>query len=457
MTSSPEDQNKVTILDRLGGDRVVWLIVLLLMMVSLIGIASATSSMATGERDRLDIIWRQLLTVGLGLLTIILLYLVPIKWLKKVSSLGFAFTAISLIFLDAHINLGFIKAAPINGAWRIIKVGGLQIHILEAVKVTMVMYLAWAVDRYKNGEFRLQIALSRLPHMRWLGTDGSLKIVNIYLPMLLAIVLALPAGNSNAVFLTGIMFLTILLAGMPFKDLAKAIGLIVAILGLCVGLYFTTRSAPEGHFRFFQRMDTLFSKSRDLDANIETLEQARAGTIEYQEALDLIRQPYGAKMAIRRGGLIGRGPGKSTMKYVVPVIYEDYIFSFLLEEYGLIFGGVLIIVLYLGLLARGAIIARNCEDLYAKVTVGGLSALITGQAMMHILVNCDMGIQTGQTLPLISYGMSAFLCFSAAFGVILSISRKTQDKVEEEAESSNAIMVATGEEIVTTPDNIIKL
>jgi cell division protein FtsW len=52
---------------------------------------------------------------------------------------------------------------------------------------------------------------------------------------------------------------------------------------------------------------------------------------------------------------------------------------------------------------------------------------------MHILVNVDIGPMTGQTLPLISHGASAFVIFCVAFGLILSVSRmakKKMDKVE---------------------------
>ncbi len=440
------------ILDRIGGDKVVWLILLLLMMTSLVGLSSATSSMAAGERSRIDIIWRQMIIIAGGLVTIsFCVFVMNVKWFRRLSSLGFVACLAALLFIDLHMSIGPVKSAQINGAWRIIKVGGFQLHILEAVKVIMVMYLAWAVDRYKHGRFRLQEAFSTLPHMGWLATPAALKIINIYGPMLLICALALPAGTSNAVFLAGILFLTLAIAGMPAADMLRIVLIGVALGGLCIGLHFATGG------KFIPRLGTALSDSRNMDAQISALKSSAPRSMEYQEALDLIRQPYGAKMAIHRGGIPGKGPGKSTMKYVVPVIYEDYMFSFLLEEYGLLIGGVIIIALYLGMLARGAIIARNCEDLFSKVTVGGLSALIAGQAMMHIIVNCDVGIQTGQTLPLVSFGASAFLCFSAAFGVILSISRSTSAKVEREAERSESLMVPTGEEIVTNPDNIMQL
>ena len=433
------------LLDHLGGDRMVWLILLMLMLLSLVGIASATSSMASGDKSRIDIIIRQLVTIGLGLAVVSGLYAVPkVSWFRALSRWGFLFCAALLLFLDAHLNLGIIKAASINGAWRIIKVGGFQFHILELVKVVMVLYIAWAVDRYKNGRFPLQGRLSTLPHLEWLGRDWALKWVNIYGPIIVICALALPAGTSNTLFIGAILFLTVILAGMPFKDILQIGGAGAVAIVLALGWYNLEKNWDH---RILSRLDTAFSDSRDLDANIDKLKNSRKGTVEYQEALDLIRQPYGAKMAIKRGGFTGRGPGKSTMKYVVPVIYEDYMFSFLIEEYGLIIGGIFVIILYISLLARGAIIARNCDELYAKVAAGGLSALITGQAMMHILVNCEVGVQTGQTLPLISFGASAFLCFSAAFGIILSISRHTEAGVAREQENAQLALAPTGDEI----------
>ena len=116
-------------------------------------------------------------------------------------------------------------------------------------------------------------------------------------------------------------------------------------------------------------------------------------------------------------------------RYVVPIMFEDYMFSFIVEEYGLI-GGILVIILYISLLARGSLIVRNCDNLFAKTAVAGLVILITGQAMMHIMINCDLGPLTGQTLPMISHGKSSFLMFCLAFGIILSISRMAKKKIK---------------------------
>jgi len=165
---------------------------------------------------------------------------------------------------------------------------------------------------------------------------------------------------------------------------------------------------------------------------MEAIRTAPRNSSEFQEALDKLKQPFSAKIAIHEGGLVGKGPGRSTQRYVVPIMFEDYMFSFIVEEYGLL-GGILVIILYISLLARGSIIARNCDNHFAKTAVAGLVILITGQAMMHIMINCDMGPLTGQTLPLVSHGNSSFLMFSIAFGIILSISKMARRKIAREA------------------------
>ena len=101
-------------------------------------------------------------------------------------------------------------------------------------------------------------------------------------------------------------------------------------------------------------------------------------------------------------------------------------------------------MLYISLLARGALIVRYCDSDFAKTAVAGLTILITGQALMHIYINLDMGLLTGQTLPMISHGKSSFLCFCVAFGVILSISKMAKAKIQKETEESEPLVEGFG-------------
>ena len=211
-----------------------------------------------------------------------------------------------------------------------------------------------------------------------------------------------------------------IIGGMPTKELMIAGAVGILALGTMIGI----NVASDG--KLIKRASTFVGRmTTDYDMNdLEGL-----GRDEYQELLDDIRQPESAKVAVHEGKLIGKGIGNSTQKYKVDNIYGDYMYSFIIEEYGLA-GGIFILILYISLLARSSIIARMCENEFEKYAIGGLAVLITGQAFMHILVNVDIGPMTGQTLPLISHGSSAFVVFCIAFGIILSISRLAKKKIE---------------------------
>ena len=415
--------------DRIEGDKVVWIIVLVLIMFSILCIFSSTSRLLGPGQSRLDLVWDHLKIVIFGLILILVCYAIPnLNFFRKLSSLGFIVSLGLLAVLISGVDLGFVRSIEINGARRIIQVGPLQLHVNEVVKVAMVLYLAWAIDAFKRKELKL---LNDTPKYQ--------KIFYIYGPFLLITLLLLPGSNSAALFTGGIMFLTILLGGDSGKDLGILLLAGIAALALCIGIYKISGG------KVFQRIGTGLSRVLDKEDYEAIVMKSRVGSVEYYKALDEIRQPYSAKIAVHQGGLIGKGPGQSTQRYVVPDISEDYMYSFIIEEYGII-GGMIIVFLYLSLLARSAIIVRNCgKELYAKLAVAGLSLLICGQAFLHICVNVDIGPMTGQTLPLVSHGASAFLCFCIAFGVILSISKIASKRIAKETLNADPLVDRTQE------------
>ena len=411
------------IFDRIQGDKVVWIIVLMLILISIVCIFSSTSRLLVGSQTRLDIVKSQLFIVAVGLGVIIVCYNIKnIKIFRWFSQWGFLISFVLLGLLLSKIDSGFIKSIELNGARRIIQIGGFQLHVFEVVKVAMVLYLAWALDALKKGELR--------------GPKKEIwkKVIYIYAPFLITLLMIVPGSNSAALFIGGIMFIVILLGGGNLRDMAILAAAAVVILGACWGIY-----EISGH-KLMGRIGTAISRISEHDNWEQKVIEARDGSDEYYRALDKIRQPYSAKIAIKEGGLLGKGPGQSTQRYVVPDISEDYMYSFIIEEYGL-WGALIIIFLYVSLMARGSIIVRNCgKDLYAKISVAGLCLLITGQAFLHMFVNADIGPMTGQTLPLISHGNSAFLCFSLAFGIILSFSRIAQQRIEKEQRAAEPLL-----------------
>ena len=409
--------------DRIEGDKVVWIIVLMLILISIVCIFSSTSRLLEGSQTRLNIVKSQLMIVAVGLAVIIVCYNIKnIKVFRWLSKWGFPLSFVLLGLLLSRIDTPILRSIELNGARRILQIAGFQVHVFEVVKIAMVMYLAWAMDALKKGE------------LKWPRNTLGKKWFYIYVPFIITLLMIVPGSNSAALFIGGIMFIVILLGGGNFKDMALLAGVAVVILAGCWGIY-----ELSGH-KALGRIGTAVSRISESEDWEQKVLDARPGSDEYYKALDKIRQPYSAKIAIKEGGVLGKGPGQSTQRYVVPDISEDYMYSFIIEEYGL-WGALIIIFLYVSLLARGSIIVRNCgKDLYAKICVAGLCLLITGQAFLHMFVNADIGPMTGQTLPLISHGNSAFLCFSLAFGIILSFSRIAQRRIEKEQREAKPLM-----------------
>lgn len=412
------------LVDSLQGDKVVWIIVLTLLLLSVVCLFSSTSRLLRGDTTRVDLMKEQLIFVGIGLALIIGIYSIrSTDFIRKAGLLGFPVSFLLLFLLDIHVRLPFLKAIELNGAYRILSIGGFQMHVFEVVKVAMVVYLASAIEAIKRGRIRKP------------ATELHQKMLYLYAPFLITFIMLIPGSNSAALFIGGMMFLVILLGGGNLRDMSLLFLAGLVIVLLCFGIF--KLSGGKYIKRIGTGVERIFGDGVDWE---QKAIEARKGSKDYYDALDQIRQSYSAKIAIHEGGLVGKGPGQSTQRYVVPDISEDYMFSFILEEYGL-FGGLLVIILYVSLLARGALIARHCkEDLFAKLAVAGLCLLISGQAFLHMCVNVEIGPMTGQTLPLISNGTSAFLCFCIAFGVILTISRKTSSTIEQEAREAAPLM-----------------
>lgn len=134
--------------------------------------------------------------------------------------------------------------------------------------------------------------------------------------------------------------------------------------------------------------------------------------------------------AIGSGGFFGVGLGNSKQKYLyVSEPQNDFIFSIVCEELGF-FGAAIIIVLFAALVIRGLIIASRCKDKFGSLLIIGVVAQIGLQVVLNILVVTDTLPNTGFAFPFFSYGGTAIFMLLFEIGVVLSVSRKTnQQKV----------------------------
>ncbi len=154
-------------------------------------------------------------------------------------------------------------------------------------------------------------------------------------------------------------------------------------------------------------------------ARLETYFGGKEGSDSYQS-----QQAY---IAIAKGGVVGVGPGNSSQRNFLPHPYSDFIYAIIIEEYGLV-GGVMIVILYLVLLFRAVKIVRNSPKAFATFAAIGCAFSLVFQAMINMAVTVGLFPVTGQPLPMLSMGGTSIWFTSIAIGIILSVSRETEEE-----------------------------
>lgn len=377
-----------SILSRLNGDKVIWTVVFLLSLISIALIYSSSSSLAYKEKTtNFAFLIKQIQFVFMGLVALYICYKIPLGWYRGLANIAL-FASIVLLALTPVIGV------EINGAKRWINLGFTTFQPTEMAKIAVVLYLARALE------------VSRLETFKEF-------LIRIVAPVGITCVLILIGSVSAALFVGMISLMMLVIAGVKWNYIFKAGGIAGGALLVIVLLHMAGLT-------LFTRLDTALSRITKFVSDTEISEELSAE--ERQKEADKTYQADMAKVAISSVGIIGKGPGKSTQRYFLPHPYSDYIFTIIIEEYGMA-GGIGVILLYLWFLFRCIILVKNCTKVFTALTVAGLGLLITVQATLHILVNVGYLPVTGHTLPLLSLGGTSLVILSCAFGIILSVSR----------------------------------
>jgi cell division protein FtsW len=160
-------------------------------------------------------------------------------------------------------------------------------------------------------------------------------------------------------------------------------------------------------------------------------ETAKNRILNFVNGTELPFQAKHARIAVATGGVLGKGPGNSDQRNILPHPYSDFVYAIVIEEYGMV-GGVVELMLYLILLHRGMKAAYNSERAFAGLLSAGLSFDLVCQAMVNMGVVVGLGPITGQPLPLISMGGTSMVFTGLSVGIILSVSRGERDEAWEQ-------------------------
>lgn len=384
-----EVEKKESLISKLNGDKVIWTIVFLLSLISIALIYSSSSSLAYKEKTtNFSFLVKQIQFVLMGLVALYGCYKIPLGWYRGLANIGLV---VSIILLALTPIIG----VEINGAKRWIDLGFTTFQPTELAKITIVLYLARTLEIYSMDTFKK-------------------FFIRIIIPVGITCILILMGSVSAALFVGMICLMILVIAGIKWDYIFKAGGIACGALLVIIVLHLFGVT-------LFSRLDTALSRITKFVSETETT--AEMTPEEKQKEADKTYQADMAKVAISSVGIMGKGPGKSTQRYFLPHPYSDYIFTIIIEEYGLA-GGIGIILLYLWFLFRCIVLVKNCTKVFPALTVAGLGLLITVQATLHILVNVGYLPVTGHTLPLLSLGGTSLIILSCAFGIILSVSQK---------------------------------
>jgi cell division protein FtsW len=251
--------------------------------------------------------------------------------------------------------------------------------------------------------------------------------------MLLTCALIAPANLSTSLMLGATCTILFFIGRVQVKHLLLLA--VVGLVGLSV-LFTVSKITGFGRAKTWeQRIHDFFDGSKKKEGKEEDVYQVQQ-----------------AKIAIANGGITGRGPGKSMQKNFLPHPYSDFIFSIIIEEYGLI-GGAVVVLLYLLFLWRCVLIFKRCPFAFGAFLAVGLSMTLVFQAMLNMAVNVHLVPVTGLTLPMISMGGSSIWFTSVAIGIVLSVS-KYVDEMEGERKKEAKAKAKKEKEALIEPEAV---
>ena len=398
---------------RTRGDKFIWAIVVLLALISVMVVYSATGSLAYKmNRGNTEIyLFKQLAFMLIGLFIIYFLHRVNYSFYSKLAWMFFL-SAIPLLiytlFFGAKINEG--------SRWIRLPIINLTIQTSDYARLALFMYISRVLSRKQEviKDFK----------------EGFLPII---IPVAVVCVLIAPANLSTAL-LTGATSLLLMFIGrVSFKHIFLAIGIAAIPIGLLISVaVLTHKNKPDTEL---VGENVKEEKSKGLMVRASTWTK-RVQDFIYAKNEDVPYQVQQSKIAIANGGiLVGLGPGNSRQRNFLPHCYSDFIYAIIIEEYGLL-GGAFIMVVYLIFLFRGIRIFRKCPYAFGAFLALGLSFTLAIQALANMAVSVNIVPVTGVTLPLVSMGGSSFLFTCMSIGIILSVARNveiTEGKVEPES------------------------
>jgi cell division protein FtsW len=382
---------------RFKGDKWIWFVIIILSLIGILAVYSATGTLAYSKQGG-NTEWYFLrhtgfLLIGLGLLYFT--HLIPFSYYSRISQI-FLWISIGLLALTLVIG------SEINNATRVIPIPGLGITFQpsDMAKLFLVMY----ISRYlsKNQE---EIDS---PRVFWVTLGYILLVVGLIAPENLS--------TSLVVFLTAGLLMFIGRVNFKYMMYLSLSGVGLISLLVVVLLNINTDGMESNRIPTWKKRIETFMGKDDGQGNYQQLQ---------------------SKIAVATGGVLGKGPGNSTQRNYLPHPYSDFIYAIIVEEYGLL-GGLVVAGCFLILVYRCLKIVVESPRAFGALVAMGLGLSMSLQAFVNMGVAVGMLPVTGLTIPLVSMGGTSLFMNSIGFGIILGISKFTEEEKQQQAEAITA-------------------
>ena len=398
------------------GDRVIWMVLLFLCLISIVEVFSASSTLTYKSQDYLGPIightWKILVGVGVA----ILILNVPCRFFKLATP---GLLLISVIMLLWVLFFG----EKTNDAGRWISLLGLKFQPSEIAKGTMVLVTAQILSAMQRDD----------------GADKRAFKYILFIVLPFCLLIGLENLSTAALILT-VIFLMMFIGRVPLTQLGKFVGAGIILLILFIGSIYLLGSFENSEGGETQT-ETIVNNEVKTDTKKKTtflhrfstwkgridkhLNKKNVAPEDYD--LDKDAQVAHANIAIVGSNIIGKGPGKSVERDFLPQAFSDFVYVIIIEELGIL-GAAFVAFLYIVLLYRAARIASRCENNFPAFLVMGLALMLVIQATFNMMVAVGIAPVTGQPLPLISRGGTSTIINCAYIGAMLSVSRSAKKR-----------------------------
>ncbi|MBK6699787.1 MAG: FtsW/RodA/SpoVE family cell cycle protein [Saprospiraceae bacterium] len=359
------------------GDRFLWTIIILLSLCSLLAVYSASISLTKYNSDNtLFFLFKHVPFILGGL---VLAWIVSQVQYSEFSRLAPVLLIIAVILLVWAMFFG----VNVNQAKRWIQVPFLDItfQVSDFAKIALICYVARSISAKQDYIKSFKTAF-----------------VPIMLPVLVVCGLIAPSNFSTSALLFVCCIMMLFVGRVSIKYI-----LILGLFGILM-------------FAFLIFIGQFLPDSITVSTWISRINEF----IHVEEGGYQVQQ---AKIAIARGGLFGQGPGNSMLRNFIPYSYADFIYAIICEEWGILLGGIGLIVIYLMLLGHCVSVVTKTPKAFGAMLTIGIGFNIVMQAFANMGVSLGVVPVTGLTLPFVSMGGTSLLFTSIAFGMIISVSK----------------------------------